>query len=189
MSDGSGNPTPTKIQSLTDDEDMNQKIIQSVLHIITALGFAWSVAVFVHHYDLIEFAGAPVLSFVFVFFGYWFLSHKYDPSLTIIFLVVAIFVFYRAATLPEKKIVEEPFEKVAAQKLSVLTSLVEEYRIRTGNLPKDLHEWKITDVQNVFYCVRSDCDPKLTKENPSLYFIGMEDMYIDDSFKIGKGHL
>lgn len=172
---------------------MNQKTIQRVLHLITALGFAWGVAVFVHRYDLLEFAYAPVLSSIFVFVGYLFLARKYDPSLTFVFLAAAIFVFYQAVTLSEKKVLPEPFEQVAARKLSVLASLVEEHRIRTGSLPHDLYEWRVKDEQDIFYCVRTDCDPELTKENPSLYFIGMRDMseggdpvfwYIDDAFRI-----
>lgn len=172
---------------------MNQKTIQRVLHLITALGFAWGVAAYVHRYDLLEFAYAPGLSSVFVFVGYLFLSRRYDPSLSVIFLVVAVFVFYQAVTLSEKKAVAEPFEKVAAQKLSVLASLVEEHRIRTGRLPNDLNKWIMQNGQDIFYCVRKDCDPELTKENPGLYFIGMRDMlergdpdfwYIDDAFHV-----
>lgn len=171
--------------------------VQFILHTITAFCFACGVAVYIRHYHLLEFPHAPLLSFVFVFVGYMFLSRKYDPSLTVLFLVLSGFVFYRAISLPEKKSANKSREEIITQKLSVLCALVGDYKIRTGKLPKDLSELTPEFVCErgftCHYCVKKDCAMSLTKENPGLYFIWMRDMsddkdkniwYVDDSFRI-----
>lgn len=94
-----------------------------VAHPLTALVFAWATWRFVDHYQLLEFFAAPLAAAGVVGVAYLFLSRRYDPILSIIFLVMALFSGFQAHQIPAKMHVQqESVEEQIKSKLLVLSA-------------------------------------------------------------------
>lgn len=75
-----------------------------IVHPVTALLLAVSGYAFVAHYELLQFSSAPLVFAVTVAMGYLLLSRKYDPILSYVCLSFALFVSYKAATIPSRSL-------------------------------------------------------------------------------------
>lgn len=175
-----------------------KKLQKYVLHPLTALIMAFAVAQFMSHYQIVEFHLAAELSFIIVFIGYLFLSRKYDPSLTFIFLGVALFMGYKAMGIPgHTTTAQAPTDQILVQKLSSLVALVKFDEIQKGQLPSSLEGLKMPLIETkdfqFQYCRQDDsCSRSLGQS--SFYIIANKatkgdrekSWYIDDKFVITK---
>jgi len=175
-----------------------KRLQKYALHPLTALLFAYTVAQFIHHFQLVEFAYASAASFVIVFVGYILLAQKYEASLSILFLIVALFLGYKAFALQKKvEVKPEAMEKRLIEKLSTLAALVSYSKIETGRLPKtltDVHGSLVSANGVQFeYCLKdSDCAVGLVFDDSRFYIVARRSdvphdyWYIDDKFDIYK---
>jgi len=173
-----------------------------ILHPVMALIFAFGVARFVEHFQLLEFAYGAVLSFIFVFLGTLLLARKYDLSLTYIFLAGALFIGYKAFSLTDKKqVVSDTSDQVVVEKLNSMAALVKYAEIERGNLPKTLIDVdaSLIEAQDIRfeYCHENKVclkDFLLQDHDSSFYIVAKQDLtenkqniwYIDDEFIVYK---
>lgn len=173
-----------------------------VIHPITALFFAFAVTRFIHHFQILEFSYAAVLSFILVFLGYVLLSRKYDPILSYIFLAGALFIGFKALQLPERiHVISEKPDQLMIKKLNSLAALVKYSEIETGKLPNSLREvgGDLIEVKgfNFFLCQKNkDCQQELSRINQRSQFyivatkVNDENLkstwLVDDSFVVFK---
>lgn len=69
------------------------------VHPLTAVILSGSVGHFVHHFHLLDFSFAWLAAALVVLVGYFFLSRRYDPTLSVIFFVISLVVGYQALQL------------------------------------------------------------------------------------------
>jgi len=140
---------------------MTSKTQKYFLHPLTAIFFATAAALTVYHYQLIDFSYSHYAVFGFVFLSYMFLSKKYDPSMTYIFLLVAAFIFYKGLQIKPLPANTVASEETLKNKLSVLASLIKAYEIEKGDLPETMADFSgelITQNNIKFsYCSRDLC--------------------------------
>lgn len=115
------------------------KVQRFVLHPLTALLFAFAVGRCLYVYEIVTFDYAWVLGAVFVFVGFLFLSRKYDPTLSSVFLGAALFFAYQAYSISENPApASKPADEVAIERLTTLAARARLIQIDTGHLPASL---------------------------------------------------
>lgn len=140
-----------------------------IIHPLTAFFFAVPAGLAVQRYGILEFPLAPWAAGGFVFLSYLFLLRRSDTTLTVIFFLAALFVFYRGL-LRRSPVGFEAFvtiEQEAANKLTVLATLAKTRQHTVGHLPMTLEEFSgelVTSPNFKFsYCALDAC---LTQNQP-----------------------
>lgn len=170
------------------------------LHPLTALIMALSAYHFVDHYALLDFRGAPHAVFVVIFLAYLLLAKKYDPSLSVIFFLIALFAGYKAYKIPEHAPNQAVTEEKIAQKLGILAAVIEYQAISTDDLPEKLSDFFLSDTlinrNEARYCIAPHCDNLLTSlgisgRSPKRFAIVYNDhtghtWFVDDALVVEK---
>jgi len=169
--------------------------------VMTALLFATGSARFIAHYNLVDFPGAPVFGFIFIFFGSLFLSKKYEPILHTLFFSISLIVAYKAIGLKERAH-STNLQEQKLNRLFVAAALLKSDRIIKGHYPKSLNELYAIPAHDEFlsleYCIK-DCPWPVPsghkKQNDFWLRITSKNSrdkikpvwYINDSFEIYSG--
>lgn len=169
--------------------------------VMTALLLAAGSARFIAHYNLVEFPGAPIFSFAFIFMSSLFLSKKYEPALHVLFFSLSLVIAYKAINLKERAH-SINLQEQKLNRLFVAAALLKSDRIIKGHYPKSLNKLPDSLVHDKFltleYCTK-DC-PWLVPSGPekqSEFWLRITSKnsrdktktvwYINDAFEVYSG--
>lgn len=124
-------------------------------HPITALLLAGSTFTALNRFSVLDFPAAPFAAAAVVFVSLLFLSRKYDPSLSAIFLGVALFTAYKVAGHKPQLLTQERPEYAAAKTLAVAVS-----EVHTASGVSDLKTIlkSLPLTKPVILCEATECD-------------------------------
>jgi hypothetical protein len=146
-------------------EKSKKRVLRLIIHPLTAVLLGINLYLIMGRFQLLSFAGAPLISAMVAFTGYWLLSRQYAARLSVVFLAVVAVLTYKIGTLRTLvPPVPKPAE-VAAAKLHVLATLVIHHQLRSGELPKTLADIgldRLTPAGLTYdYCTRPSCPDDL----------------------------
>jgi hypothetical protein len=153
------------------------------VHPVTALLLAGSAFTTLHRFPVLDFPGAPYATAAVVLVSVLLLSRKYDPSLSAIFLGLALFTAYKIANHKPQRINQEQPEYTAAKTLAVAiaevhnASDVPDLKTILKNLPL---------TKPVIPCEAAECDD----QNPAAFKVRFANdnndkiWYMNDRFEL-----
>lgn len=136
-----------------------------IVHPVTALLLALSGYAFVAHYELLQFNHAPVVFAVTVATGYLLLSRKYDPILSYVCLSFALFVSYKAATIPDRSLIRvAPIEERIYRELSLQMAIKQLQSIAPKFADLKLQPELVNLDFTVQFCQENSCGEQFVAE-------------------------